>query len=284
MRTVRKTFGTIRYTSINSHERIEYSRRDDLEAIGYVLVYFARGRLPWQNIHIQDKAQKYAQICHLKKTTPLDELCQGAPSSLIRYLEYCRALEFEATPDYDYLRSLFLKSASEADFQIEDCSQAVWVRYFMFSTFMMNMTWPFFFFSCLHIPTRVFFSSTCLVLCGLLLFFSASPSRQLNHQGKMAEMQAALEQTRQELAQARADLEKRNNEIKMYISKNIKLHAEVNRLSQLSSLGDKSPNVDQSQQASGSSTVQIVSTVHVVPSSVLGKRKGVFDTEQVRVK
>ncbi|XP_045476015.1 casein kinase I-like isoform X2 [Harmonia axyridis] len=99
--------GTARYASINTHSGIEQSRRDDLESLGYVLMYFNRGSLPWQGLKAATKRQKYERISEKKMSTPLEELCKGYPGEFFRYLHYCRQLKFEQNPDYNYLRQLF---------------------------------------------------------------------------------------------------------------------------------------------------------------------------------
>jgi hypothetical protein len=99
--------GTARYASINTHLGIEQSRRDDLEAIGYVLMYFARGNLPWQGLKATTKKEKYERISEKKITTSVEQLCKGFPSEFATYLNYARSLRFDDTPDYTYLRKLF---------------------------------------------------------------------------------------------------------------------------------------------------------------------------------
>lgn len=99
--------GTARYTSINTHLGIEPSRRDDLEAIGYVLMYFLKGKLPWQGLQGKTKKEKYDKIMETKIATPIETLCKGYPEEFAIYLNYCRTLRFEDRPDYNYLRRLF---------------------------------------------------------------------------------------------------------------------------------------------------------------------------------
>lgn len=99
--------GTARYASVNAHLGIEQSRRDDLEAIGYVLMYFVRGQLPWQGFQANTKEEKYQKIMECKKSTCVETLCKGFSSVFASYLNYCRALRFEDRPDYAYLRRLF---------------------------------------------------------------------------------------------------------------------------------------------------------------------------------
>ncbi|EXB53492.1 Casein kinase I isoform delta-like protein [Morus notabilis] len=99
--------GTARYASVNTHLGIEQSRRDDLESLGYVLMYFLRGSLPWQGLKAGTKKQKYDKISEKKVSTPIEVLCKSFPSEFVSYFHYCRSLRFEDKPDYSYLKRLF---------------------------------------------------------------------------------------------------------------------------------------------------------------------------------
>ncbi len=103
----RSMTGTARYASINAHLGQEQSRRDDLEAIGYMLVYFVKGSLPWQGLGGKNKTEKYNAIKDKKMQLSVEALCSGIPSEFAEFLKYCKNLRFEETPNYDYLRGLF---------------------------------------------------------------------------------------------------------------------------------------------------------------------------------
>jgi len=98
--------GTVRYASINVHRGLEPSRRDDLEAIGYVLMHFMRRTLPWQGLKASSKRAKHEKIKRCKQKTSDEELCDGYPYEFVQFFKHCRSLQYEDKPDYDYLRRL----------------------------------------------------------------------------------------------------------------------------------------------------------------------------------
>lgn len=84
--------GTARYASLNTHLGIEQGRRDDIEGVIYVLLYFVKGSLPWQNMKANGKKEKYEKIMDKKLTIPLDKLCADLPDEFRKMLAYCRNL------------------------------------------------------------------------------------------------------------------------------------------------------------------------------------------------
>lgn len=111
--------GTARYASTNTHLGIEQSRRDDLESLGYVLMYFLRGSLPWQGLKAGTKKQKYEKISEKKVTTAIEALCRGYPSEFASYFHYCRSLRFDDKPDYAYLKRIFRDLFIREGFQFD---------------------------------------------------------------------------------------------------------------------------------------------------------------------
>ncbi|XP_073289802.1 casein kinase 1-like protein 2 [Primulina huaijiensis] len=111
--------GTARYASMNTHLGIEQSRRDDLESLGYVLMYFLRGSLPWQGLKAGTKKQKYEKISEKKVSTSIESLCRGYPTEFASYFHYCRSLRFEDKPDYAYLKRIFRDLFIREGFQFD---------------------------------------------------------------------------------------------------------------------------------------------------------------------
>lgn len=96
--------GTARYASLNTHLGIEQSRRDDMESIGYMLIYFLKGCLPWQGLQANNRKTKYDMIAEKKASISVDELCRDIPKEFATYMNYVRTLMFEDQPDYMYWR------------------------------------------------------------------------------------------------------------------------------------------------------------------------------------
>ena len=102
----KRLIGTARYASINALKGCEQGRRDDMEALGYVLMYFLRGNLPWQGLKLNRGDDRYKKIYETKKNTSPEELCIGYPKQFCEYIKYTRNLSFEQEPDYNYLKKL----------------------------------------------------------------------------------------------------------------------------------------------------------------------------------
>ena len=102
-----KLTGTTKYSSANSIRGGEQSRKDDLESVAYMIIFFMKGDLPWENIKSYDENDKYYKIYMMKKYLTAQQLCEGLPIQIYKFLKYVKELQFEEQPDYNYLRSLF---------------------------------------------------------------------------------------------------------------------------------------------------------------------------------
>ena len=105
----RNIIGTMRYISINTHQGYEQGRRDDLESLFYIIIYFIKGELPWQNIKCKTRQEKYNKIFEIKKKVTEDgELVEDLPIEMKKILEYILGLNFAERPNY-----LMMKNAIE---------------------------------------------------------------------------------------------------------------------------------------------------------------------------
>ncbi|KAH8282746.1 hypothetical protein KR054_009453, partial [Drosophila jambulina] len=100
--------GTARYASINAMSGGRQSRRDDMEALGYLMIYMITGSLPWQGISYGSLKQRNEKIAEAKQSTRLEVLCRGCPDEFGAYMSYCRTLGFEEEPHYPLIRQSFL--------------------------------------------------------------------------------------------------------------------------------------------------------------------------------
>jgi serine/threonine protein kinase len=100
--------GTAKFASIASHEgygktcvMIEQCRRDDLESLAYLLIYFAQGGLPWQGVKDKVKAVKYSKIGEMKKSISPEALCKDLPEEFLYFLKTVRNIKFTEKPNYE---------------------------------------------------------------------------------------------------------------------------------------------------------------------------------------
>ena len=117
----RRLNGTARYASIHALEGYETSRRDDLEELCYVLIYFLNGHLPWERVRNRNKQERYKIILNMKKKITEENLVGDKNNNeFIEFVKYCRHLKFEEKPDYDYLRGLMINCISKNNKSIDN--------------------------------------------------------------------------------------------------------------------------------------------------------------------
>jgi len=116
----KKSFiGTARYASLAAHDGIEISRKDDLESLGYVILYLLKGSLPWQNLNVNEK-EKCKKVGELKAALKPEELFKEFPEELVKYMNYVKGLDFKENPDYNFMKGLFIKLAISKKYIIDN--------------------------------------------------------------------------------------------------------------------------------------------------------------------
>jgi len=115
----RNLTGTARYASCNAHNGLEQSRRDDMESIAYVILYFFRKKLPWQGLKCKDKNEKHAKIKEMKMSITPEKLFEGLPKEFADYLTMVKKLGFEDEPAYKSYIQMFNKLFKAKEFEMD---------------------------------------------------------------------------------------------------------------------------------------------------------------------
>ncbi len=127
--------GTPRYASLNVHKGYSLSRRDDLESVAYMLIFFMKGTLPWSGLVLKKNENRWAvilEVCvcvsscyvsgppfdcspleQVKQRVAIRDLCRNLPPQFAKFLEYTRKLGFAEDPDYSYMKGLFTDLLAE---------------------------------------------------------------------------------------------------------------------------------------------------------------------------
>ena len=116
----RPFLGTIRFASLAAHKGIELSRKDDLESLGYLLVFFLKGKLPWQSPLKMSQKDRKQMVLNLKEKTKVEELCLKLPQAFNIYMRYVKNLSFKEIPNYAYLKGLFMELTKEKKIDLDD--------------------------------------------------------------------------------------------------------------------------------------------------------------------
>lgn len=122
--STKSLIGTPLFASKNAHLGLALTRADDLESLGYSLIYLSCGMLPWTHISVSDKEAKCHIIGKIKNELTVADLCKDMDDCFLRYFEYVFALATNQTPDYSYLDSIFAikKMGSNSDSKLQSIS------------------------------------------------------------------------------------------------------------------------------------------------------------------
>ena len=119
LKEIRNLTGTARYASCNAHNGLEQSRRDDMESIAYVILYFFRKKLPWQGLKCKDKNEKHAKIKEIKMSMTPEKLFEGLPKEFADYLNMVKKLGFEDEPTYKNYIQMFTRLFKAKEFEMD---------------------------------------------------------------------------------------------------------------------------------------------------------------------
>ena len=107
--------GNLKYASVNTMKGVSPSRRDDLESLGYMIIYLYNQKLPWEDLPSKNRNALAQKIYELKKTIKIENLCINMPEEMVIYMNYVKSLKFEQDPNYNYLRDLFQNLLKKID-------------------------------------------------------------------------------------------------------------------------------------------------------------------------
>ena len=126
----RGTFtGTLKFCSSNAQRGNQLSRRDDMESLGYTILYLLKGKLPWQNLNQNfNEKEIYIKTYAMKKYMPIKRLCKGCPKELENFFKHVRSLKFQEEPNYDYLRKIFKIILKNNNFQNFENLNFSWIE------------------------------------------------------------------------------------------------------------------------------------------------------------
>ncbi|XP_041928888.1 serine/threonine-protein kinase VRK1 isoform X1 [Alosa sapidissima] len=103
--------GTIEFTSIDAHKGVSPARRGDLEILGYCMVQWLCGRLPWEDklqdpVYVRDSKLTCRDNIgeFMKKCFP----SENKPDEMVKFMEEVKTLGYSDKPPYEKLRTILL--------------------------------------------------------------------------------------------------------------------------------------------------------------------------------